>query len=236
METKAFCALMESMEQILVLEDEVDIGHLVAFNLRRKGYDVTVEHDGRVGLGRILKERPDLVTLDLMLPGMNGYAVLKEMQRDPRSYKIPVLMLSAKGQLDDRIKGLELGASDYMTKPFSPKELILKVEALLKLTRSTSSMEEFEFGPFRFDQNNLSFYLNDEPLSLTVIESKLLLFLCQRSGQTQSRNDLLKIVWGFNDDVHSRTLDTHMKRLRQKLGDSSKLIETVRGVGYRISL
>lgn len=122
-----------------------------------------------------------------------------------------------------------------MTKPFSPKELILKVEALLKLTRSTSSMEEFEFGPFRFDQNNLSFYLNDEPLSLTVIESKLLLFLCQRSGQTQSRNDLLKIVWGFNDDVHSRTLDTHMKRLRQKLGDSSKLIETVRGVGYRIS-
>lgn len=219
----------------MVLEDEVDIGHLVEFNLRRKGYDVAVEHDGREGLGRILKERPDLVTLDLMLPGMNGYEVLKEMQRDPRSYKIPVLMLSAKGQLDDRIKGLELGASDYMTKPFSPKELILKVEALLKLTRSTSSMEEFEFGPFRFDQNNLSFYLNDEPLSLTVIESKLLLFLCQRSGQTQSRNDLLKIVWGFNDDVHSRTLDTHMKRLRQKLGDSRKLIETVRGVGYRIS-
>lgn len=219
----------------MVLEDEVDIGHLVEFNLRRKGYDVAVEHDGREGLGRILKERPDLVTLDLMLPGMNGYEVLKEMQRDPRSYKIPVLMLSAKGQLDDRIKGLELGASDYMTKPFSPKELVLKVEALLKLTRSTSSMEEFEFGPFRFDQNNLSFYLNDEPLSLTVIESKLLLFLCQRSGQTQSRNDLLKIVWGFNDDVHSRTLDTHMKRLRQKLGDSSKLIETVRGVGYRIS-
>lgn len=223
------------MEKVLVLEDEVDIGHLVEFNLRRKGYDVAVEHDGREGLGRILKERPDLVTLDLMLPGMNGYEVLKEMQRDPRSYKIPVLMLSAKGQLDDRIKGLELGASDYMTKPFSPKELILKVEALLKLTRSTSSMEEFEFGPFRFDQNNLSFYLNDEPLSLTVIESKLLLFLCQRSGQTQSRNDLLKIVWGFNDDVHSRTLDTHMKRLRQKLGDSRKLIETVRGVGYRIS-
>ena len=223
------------MEKVLVLEDEVDIGHLVEFNLRRKGYDVAVEHDGREGLGRILKERPDLVTLDLMLPGMNGYEVLKEMQRDPRSYKIPVLMLSAKGQLDDRIKGLELGASDYMTKPFSPKELVLKVEALLKLTRSTSSMEEFEFGPFRFDQNNLSFYLNDEPLSLTVIESKLLLFLCQRSGQTQSRNDLLKIVWGFNDDVHSRTLDTHMKRLRQKLGDSSKLIETVRGVGYRIS-
>lgn len=219
----------------MVLEDEVDIGHLVEFNLRRKGYDVAVEHDGREGLGRILKERPDLVTLDLMLPGMNGYEVLKEMQRDPRSYKIPVLMLSAKGQLDDRIKGLELGASDYMTKPFSPKELILKVEALLKLTRSTSSMEEFEFGPFRFDQNNLSFYLNDEPLSLTVIESKLLLFLCQRSGQTQSRNDLLKIIWGFNDDVHSRTLDTHMKRLRQKLGDSRKLIETVRGVGYRIS-
>ena len=224
------------MEKILVLEDEVDIGNLVAFNLRRTGYDVEVEHDGREGLGRILKEQPDLVTLDLMMPGMDGYQVLKEMQRDPRSYKTPVLMLKAKSQLDDRIKGLELGASDYMTKPFSPRELILRIQSLLKLTRKTSFVEDSVFGPFRFDQNNLSFYLNNEPISLTVTESKLLLFLCQRSGQPQSRNNLLRVVWGFSDGVHSRTLDTHMKRLRQKLGDSSKLIETVRGVGYRISL
>ena len=144
-------------------------------------------------------------------------------------------MVTARVKVEDRIRGLEIGADDYMTKPFSPRELILRIQSLLKLTRKTSFVEDFIFGPFRFDQNNLSFYLNNEPISLTVTESKLLLFLCQRSGHPQSRNDLLKIVWGFSDGVHSRTLDTHMKRLRQKLGDSGKLIETVRGVGYRIS-
>lgn len=222
------------MEHILIVEDEVDIANLVSFNLERAGYKVGIVHDGREGLERILKDQPDLVVLDLMLPGMDGYQVLKEMQRDTRAHAIPVLMLTAKSQIDDRIKGLEMGADDYLTKPFSPKELILRVQAIIKRNRSTPGSVVFSFGPFRFDKNSLTFYLNEEPMSLTSTEFKLLLFLCQRPGQPQDRNDLLKVVWGYSDDVHSRTLDTHMKRLRQKLGDESSLIETVRGVGYRV--
>jgi two-component system phosphate regulon response regulator PhoB len=222
------------MEHILIVEDEIDIAQLVSFNLERAGYSVDIVHDGREGLEKILKDQPNLVILDLMLPGMDGYQILKEMQRDTRSHSIPVLMLTAKSQIDDRIKGLELGADDYLTKPFSPKELILRAQAILKRNRATPGSVIFSFGPFRFDKNNLAFYLNEEPISLTSTEFKLLLFLCQRPGQAQDRNDLHKVVWGYSDDVHSRTLDTHMKRLRQKLGDESSLIETVRGVGYRV--
>jgi len=222
------------MEHILIVEDEIDIAQLVSFNLERAGYSVDIVHDGREGLEKIVKDQPNLVILDLMLPGMDGYQILKEMQRDTRSHSIPVLMLTAKSQTDDRIKGLELGADDYLTKPFSPKELILRAQAILKRNRATPGSVIFSFGPFRFDKNNLAFYLNEEPMSLTSTEFKLLLFLCQRPGQAQDRNDLLKVVWGYSDDVHSRTLDTHMKRLRQKLGDESSLIETVRGIGYRV--
>lgn len=221
------------MQSILIVEDEVDIANLISFNLERAGYSVAMAHDGNEGLQRILKEQPDLVILDLMLPSMDGYQVLKEMQRDTRSHSIPVLMLTAKGQTEDRIKGLESGADDYLTKPFSPKELLLRVQAILKRNRSNPGSVIFSFGPFRFDKNSLAFYLNEEPLTLTSTEFKLLLYLCQRAGETQDRNDLLKVVWGYNDEVHSRTLDTHMKRLRQKLGDSSSHIVTVRGVGYQ---
>jgi two-component system phosphate regulon response regulator PhoB len=222
------------MEHILIVEDEVDIANLISFNLERAGYTTEMVHDGREGLEKILKEQPDLVVLDLMLPGMDGFQILKELQRDSRTHAIPVLMLTAKSQIDDRIKGLESGADDYLTKPFSPKELLLRVQAIMKRNRSTPGSVIFSFGPFRFDKNNLAFYLNEEPLPLTSTEFKLLLYLCQRAGQPQDRNDLLRVVWGYNDDVHSRTLDTHMKRLRQKLGGESSLIETVRGVGYQV--
>ena len=220
--------------KILVVEDEVDIATLVSFNLQRVGYAVDMVHDGRAGLEKILKEQPDLVVLDLMLPGMDGFSILKEMQRDSRANQIPVLMLTAKSQIDDRIRGLESGVDDYLTKPFSPKELILRVQAILKRNKATPGSVIFSFGPFRFDKNNLSFYLNEEPLQLTSTEFKLLLYLCQRAGQPQDRNNLLKVIWGYNDDVHSRTLDTHMKRLRQKLGDEASFIETVRGIGYLV--
>ena len=172
--------------------------------------------------------------LDLMLPGMDGYKILKKMQRDPRSHSIPVLMLTAKSQIDDRLKGLELGADDYLTKPFSPKELILRAKAILKRNRVTPGSSSFSHGPFYFDKDNLHFSLNQEALSLSLIEFKLLLYLCQRAGQPQDRNDLLKVIWGYSDEIHSRTLDTHMKRLRQKLGKEAAFIETIRGVGYQI--
>jgi two-component system phosphate regulon response regulator PhoB len=222
------------VEKVLIIEDEVDIAQLVAFNLERNGYLVDQVHDGREGLKKILKDQPDLVILDLMLPGLDGYKILKKMQRDPRSHSIPVLMLTAKSQIDDRLRGLELGADDYLTKPFSPKELILRAKAILKRNRVTPSTSTFSHGPFQFDKDNLYFTLNQEPLSLSLIEFKLLLYLCQRPGQPQDRNELLKVIWGYSDEIHSRTLDTHMKRLRQKLGQEGSFLETVRGIGYQI--
>ncbi|MDB4739723.1 response regulator transcription factor [Akkermansiaceae bacterium] len=222
------------MESILIIEDEIDIANLVGFNFERNGYSVDIAHDGREGLEKILKNQPDLVILDLMLPEIDGYKILKKMQRDTRSHSIPVIMLTAKSQIDDRLKGLELGADDYITKPFSPKELILRAQAILKRNRVTPVAEDFLLGPFRFDKNALAFFVHDQPLSLSLIEFKLFLFLCQRAGQSQDRNNLLKVVWGYSDEIHSRTLDTHMKRLRKKLGKEGSFIETIRGIGYRV--
>ena len=223
------------MQNILIIEDETDIAELIAMTLQRDGFNVEIEHDGAKGLTLALKTQPDLIILDLMLPSMDGYQVLKEMRRDTRSHSIPVIMLTAKSQIEDRILGLEKGADDYMTKPFSPKEMLLRVKAVLKRQQLTPSSTTFSFGPFVFDKNSLTFYLKEEPVNLTATEFKLLLYLCQRSGQTQDRHELLRAVWGYSDDAHSRTLDTHMKRLRQKLGESGSLIETIRGIGYLVA-
>jgi two-component system phosphate regulon response regulator PhoB len=224
-----------SMQKILVVEDEVDIADLIRYNLERAGYQVFKAHDGITGTEVCLRERPDLVVLDLMLPGRNGLAVFKEIRRDARTSHIPVMMLTARAQTEDRIQGLEAGADDYLTKPFSPKELVLRVNAILRRADAAPGLVEFQYGPFRFDKNSVKFYLDNEPLDLTSTEFKLLLYMCERPGKPQDRNDLLRTVWGYCDEVHSRTLDTHMKRLRQKLGQYGALIETVRGVGYQLA-
>ncbi|MBC7979933.1 MAG: response regulator transcription factor [Armatimonadetes bacterium] len=223
------------MQKVLIVEDEVDIADLINFNLQRAGYEVFKAHDGITGTEMAIQHRPDLVVLDLMLPGRDGYSVFREIRRDARTAKIPVIMLTARAQTEDRIQGLEAGADDYVTKPFSPKELVLRVHAILKRTDAPPGAVEYEFGPFRFDKNTVKFYLDNEPVDLTSTEFKLLLFLCERSGKPQDRNDLLRTVWGYSDEVHSRTLDTHMKRLRQKLGEYGSQIETVRGVGYCVA-
>jgi two-component system phosphate regulon response regulator PhoB len=223
------------MQKILIVEDERDIADLVGFNLERAGYDVLKAHDGITGAEVAIRERPDLVILDLMLPGKDGYGVFKELRRDSRSRDIPVIMLTARAQTEDRIQGLEAGADDYLTKPFSPKELMLRVQAVLKRSDGPPGSVEVTYGPFRFDKNSLKFYLGGEPVELTSTEFKLLLFLTERAGKAQDRNDLLRTVWGYSDEVHSRTLDTHMKRLRQKLGDHAAMVETVRGIGYCVS-
>lgn len=223
------------MQRILIVEDEVDIADLIMFNLQRAGYEVLKTHDGITGTEIAIRERPDLIVLDLMLPGRDGYSVFREIRRDARTSRIPVIMLTARAQTEDRIQGLEAGADDYLTKPFSPKELVLRVNAILKRTDAPPGAVEYEFGPFRFDKNSVRFYLDNERVDLTSTEFKLLLFLCERSGKPQDRNELLRTVWGYSDEVHSRTLDTHMKRLRQKLGTHGALIETVRGVGYCVS-
>ena len=223
------------MQKILIVEDERDIADLVGFNLERAGFRVLKAHDGISGAELAIHERPDLVILDLMLPGKDGYGVFKEIRRDSRSRDIPVIMLTARAQTEDRIQGLEAGADDYLTKPFSPKELMLRVQAVLKRSDGPPGSVEVTYGPFRFDKNSLKFYLEGEPVELTSTEFKLLLFLTERAGKAQDRNDLLRTVWGYSDEVHSRTLDTHMKRLRQKLGDHAAMVETVRGIGYCVS-
>lgn len=222
------------MQRILIVEDETDIADLIAFNLRRAGYEPLIAHDGIEGTRIALKEAPDLIVLDLMLPGRDGFGVFQELKRDPRTANTPVIMLTARAQTEDRIKGLEVGADDYLTKPFSPKELLLRIQAILKRSERRPGAVVLEHGPFRFDKNSLKFYVDDEPIELTATEFKLMLYFCERAGEFQDRNELLRTLWGFNDGVHSRTLDTHMKRLRQKLGVTSSWIETERGTGYRV--
>lgn len=226
----------ENSGKILVVEDERDVAELIRFNLERAGFFVDVAHDGLTGQELALKERPDLIILDLMLPGKDGFSVFKELQRDTRTSHTPVMMLTARAQIEDRIKGLEIGADEYLTKPFSPKELVLRVNAIMRRVESTPGTVEVSVGPFRLDKNNLNFYLNEEKTELTSTEFKLLLFLAERPDSAQDRNDILRTVWGYSDEVNSRTLDTHMKRLRNKLGKYANLVETIRGIGYRLNV
>ncbi|MGB0774645.1 MAG: response regulator transcription factor [Akkermansiaceae bacterium] len=224
------------MQKILVIEDEADIADLVSFNLKRNDFDVVHAADGLLGLTAAREEKPDLIVLDLMMPGMDGISLFKELRREDDTRSIPVIMLTARGQTEDKILGLEIGADDYMTKPFSPRELVLRARNLLKRTSHTSSGAELECGPFRFVKNTLGFYVDGDQVDLTSTEFKLMLYLCERANSPLDRQDLLVDVMGYNGEVHSRTLDTHMKRLRKKLGARSELLATVRGIGYQISI
>ena len=224
------------MHTILVVEDEEDIADLVAFNLRRNEFQVELAHDGIQGLAKAKEVKPDLIVLDVMMPGLDGFRVFKELRNDKSTRTIPVIMLTARGQTEDRIQGLELGAEDYMTKPFSPKELVLRIRNLLKRSTRKISGNELVCGPFRFVKNALQFFLDDQQVDLTSTEFKLLLYLCERQNASQDRHTLLMDVMGYSSEVHSRTLDTHMKRLRKKLGVHADIVETVRGVGYQVKL
>ncbi|MGJ8676622.1 MAG: response regulator transcription factor [Akkermansiaceae bacterium] len=225
-----------SKQTILVIEDEVDIADLIAYNLKRNDYEVELASDGLVGLAAAKRLLPSLIVLDLMMPGMDGVTLYKELSKSSATRKIPVIMLTARGQTEDRIAGLNLGVDDYMTKPFSPKELMLRIKNLLKRTGVATSGSELECGPFRFIKNSLLFYAGSEQVDLTSTEFKLMLYLCERKNVPHDRNDILMEVMGYSGDVHSRTLDTHMKRLRKKLGQYADLLITVRGIGYSISI
>lgn len=222
------------MQTILIIEDEIDIAELIGFNLERNNFIAEMAHDGEEGVNKAFEILPDMIILDLMLPKKDGFAVFKELRNDPRTKHIPVLMLTAKAQTEDRITGLEIGADDYLTKPFSPRELILRIKAILKRHTKSNSSSDYECPPFRFNKSSLQFFADNEFIELTATEFKLMLYLCERVNAPQDRYVLLKEVWGYHDEVNSRTLDTHMKRLRQKLGDHASLLETVRGVGYQI--
>jgi two-component system phosphate regulon response regulator PhoB len=197
---------------------------------------VELAADGLKGLAAAKSLLPDLIVLDLMMPGMDGITLFKELKREAATRAIPVIMLTARGQTEDRITGLEVGADDYMTKPFSPKELCLRVANILKRSTQSASGAELECGPFRFVKNSLRFYVDGELVDLTSTEFKLMLYLCERVNVAQNRYDMLTDVLGYSGEVHSRTLDTHMKRLRRKLGEHADLLETIRGVGYQVAI
>ena len=218
--------------KVLVVDDEDDIRDLVCLNLDRAGLSTLEAPDGIKAVTVATETIPDAIVLDLMMPGRDGFEVFRELRGDSRTKNIPVLMLTAKAQLGDKIRGLEIGADDYLTKPFSPKELVLRVQSLLKRSRSVPGENVIEVGPFRLDKNSLHFFLDGEKIEITPTEFKLLLFLAERQGQPQDRADLLREVWGYNDLTHSRTLDTHVRRVREKLGTHGAWIATARGIGY----
>jgi two-component system phosphate regulon response regulator PhoB len=222
------------MHTILVVDDEPDIVDLILFNLQRHGFKVLTARDGITAVQLAKENQPDLIVLDLMLPGRDGFGVFKDLRGDTRTSQIPVIMLTARGELDDKIAGLELGADDYVTKPFSPKELTLRVQALVKRSKKVVADSALRQGSFHLERNTLKLYLAGHPVDLTATEFKLLRLLIEAEGQPQSRDELLREVWGYQTDtVLTRTLDTHIKRLREKLGDFANCIETIRGVGYR---
>jgi len=223
-------------ERVLVVDDEPDIVALVAYHLAKSGYAVSTATNGSEGLTIARRDKPALVVLDLMLPGLSGLEVMEHLRSDPVTTRIAVLMLTARREEGDRIRGLTLGADDYLTKPFSPQELVLRVGAILRRVRAggddTSGVQQI--GPLSIDTNAHRVTVDGREVDLTPTEFKLLLLLAERKGRVQPRNLLLEIVWEAAPDIQTRTVDMHVQRLRAKLGDSGDLIETVRGFGYRI--
>ncbi len=224
------------VERVLVVDDEPDIVALVAYHLAKSGYSVSTATSGPEGLAVARRDKPSLVVLDLMLPGLSGLEVMEELRGDSATSRIAVLMLTARREESDRIKGLTLGADDYLTKPFSPQELVLRVGAILRRVREgrEDSSDVRQIGPLKIDSTAHRVTVDGREVDLTPTEFKLLLLLAERRGRVQPRNLLLEMVWEAAPDIQTRTVDMHIQRLRAKLGEAGELIETVRGFGYRI--
>jgi len=218
---------------ILVVEDESDIRDLLAFTLAREGFSVLQADSGPVALEQARNKHPDLILLDLMLPGMDGLNVHKLLQRESSTAGIPVIMLTAKGEEIDRIVGLEIGAADYIVKPFSLREVILRIRAVLGRKAQPPQNSILQCGPVSLDTSSYSVRIFDTPVELTITEFRLLQDLIEHSGKVRTREQLLSTVWGYSFEGYSRTVDTHVRRLRAKLGQGAEIVETVRGVGYR---
>jgi two-component system phosphate regulon response regulator PhoB len=224
------------MARILVIEDEPDIQQILDYNLREKGHKVFLAGKGEEGLRIAREKRPDLVLLDLMLPDVPGTEICKALKSDPATRNTQVVMLTAKGEEIDRVVGFELGADDYVVKPFSVRELLLRVQAILRRSQGEQeTVQGFHFGSLRVDREAHRVWAKDAELELTALEFKLLVTLYDRKNRVQTRAALLSDVWGIDADITTRTVDTHVKRLREKLGDAGIYIETVRGVGYRFA-
>lgn len=222
-------------KNILIVEDEPDAVELLELHLKNAGYDVTVAEDGEEALRKVHKSIPDMVILDLMIPEINGLEVCKVIRKDPATESIPVVMCTAKASEIDKVLGLELGADDYITKPFSPRELVLRVKNLLKRNNKTQQPEKnkIRIGNITVDKSSHDVLVGDSIIDLTATEYKLLMLFLDRIGRVQSREVLLRDVWGYQSDIDTRTVDTHVQRLRTKLLSSSNHIVTVRGFGYK---
>jgi len=224
------------MAKILVIEDEADIQQILDYNLREKGHKVTLAGRGEEGLRLVREKKPDLVLLDLMLPDMSGTEVCRQIKSDPQLKTTQVIILTAKGEEIDRVVGFELGADDYVVKPFSVRELLLRIQAILRRgTPEAEATDAIQFGKLKIDRGAHRVWSAEQELELTALEFKLLVTLFERKNRVQSRSTLLNDVWGIEADITTRTVDTHVKRLREKLGESGDYIETVRGVGYRFA-
>ena len=223
------------MARILVVEDEQDLQQVLAYNLKQAGHDAVVTKLGAEGLRLAREQRPDLVLLDLMLPDVPGTEVCKQLKESPATRGVPVMMLTAKGEEIDRVVGFELGADDYVVKPFSVRELLLRIQAILRRGKgeSTEGEPNVEFGRLRIDRGAHRTWVDGAEIELTALEFKLLVTLYDRRNRVQTRTVLLDDVWGIQADITTRTVDTHVKRLREKLEGARDYVETVRGVGYR---
>ena len=221
-----------SGKKILIIEDESDVADLLTLNLRKAGFRTSTAADGASGLQKARDDRPDFLILDLMLPKMSGLEVCRILKSDTATSHIPILMLTAKAEEVDRIIGLEFGADDYVTKPFSPREIVLRIRAIFR--RGEKPEERFHAGPISIDPARHEVRVNGKQVRLTSLEFKLLRTLMQRRGRVQDRDKLLSEVWGYESVIDTRTVDTHVRRLREKLGKAGDAIETVRGFGYRL--
>jgi two-component system, OmpR family, phosphate regulon response regulator PhoB len=226
-------------ERITLVEDEPDIAEVLRYNLEREGFRVATERRGDTALEAIRRDPPDLVLLDLMLPGLDGLELTRALKRHDSTARLPIVMLTARGEEIDRIVGLELGADDYIPKPFSPREVVLRIKAVLRRRGEPQNADGHDAekvltaGDVVLDVNSHRLRVADQEVTLTATEFRLLEVLMERRGRVQSRGQLLRDVWGYADDVDSRTVDTHVRRLRRKLGPEAKRIETLIGVGYR---
>ena len=220
-------------QTILIIEDERDIRELLVYNLQKAGYATLDSGDGKTGLAMARSELPDLILLDLMLPGLDGLSVCRELERSPNTASIPVIMLTAKGEEMDRVVGLELGADDYMVKPFSVRELLLRIRNLLRRQEPVDNAAGFSRHGVVVNQSAHKASVDGADVYLTATEFRLLETLLRHAGQVLTREQLLNSVWGYQFEGYARTVDTHVRRLRSKLGSAADMLETVRGVGYR---
>jgi two-component system phosphate regulon response regulator PhoB len=222
-------------ERILIVEDEVDVAGLLAHHLKIAGFAVETANSGRAALAAIKNQPPTLIVLDLMLPELSGLDLCRMLKSDSRTSHIAIIMLSAKSEEIDRVLGFELGADDYVVKPFSPREFILRIRAVLRRRADNNDQDCLRVGDLTLDRSRHEVKAADRLVECTATEFKLLSILMERQGRVQARDRLLSDVWGYDSVIDTRTVDTHMRRLRDKLGPYGRYIETVRGFGYRLA-